>query len=150
MWNKICNQPQLHHWATSGGADIATSLCSLYFHSSLGISNPFSEIMQAFRGIIQPFRGRIHPFRTIVHNTVCYQRTTQAIPLWLYQLLLIAENWLSSLSKKKRKWRIRTMENASTNLYLVIMELVSFSANTRLGMKDNLSSVYTYCKARYL
>ena len=39
-------------------------------NSSLGISNPFREIMQPFRGIIEPFRSSTHPFRTIMHNTV--------------------------------------------------------------------------------
>ena len=50
---------QLHHWATSDGAEITTSLFAV-IQSSRGIWNPFRGI------IIQPFRELIQPFRVIV------------------------------------------------------------------------------------
>ena len=79
---------QLHHWATSHGKEITTSLFAV-INSSRGISNPYSRGYQPFRGIIQPFLEiqviqPLRPFRRILHNLVCCQRTGQSLPPRLY------------------------------------------------------------------
>ena len=48
---------QLHHWATSNGAEITSSLFVL-IHSSQGISNPIRRNIQRFRAITQLFQSR--------------------------------------------------------------------------------------------
>ena len=66
---------QLHHWATSNGSEMTTSLFAV-IHSSQGISNTFHGIIQPFQGINLCFRGTTHLFRRIMHSTICCQRTT--------------------------------------------------------------------------
>ena len=102
---------QLHHWATSDGAEITASLFAV-IHSSRGISNPFQRIIQSFWGILQPFReiirpfrGSTYPFRRTMDNTVCCQRTTQSLPPRLYDSPSYRE-WLSLIEWKQQKsWR---------------------------------------------